>query len=191
MATINGCSKPPQGPLPTNSPQRKFSGKTFSLRHAEVLLGRLKARDDYSQFAENTVCDPNPALKVQQPFKESREHTLGIFPNSGDRLVGKGPPNRGTVQPRYYFTVTGTLGRERCCSSMLHDSLGYSRMRCVRQLYRATHQHRDVPRPGAAAIVATKEQMLVLLYAAGKATAEDELLQLYRIHFGVRQPQVH
>ena len=152
------------------------AGKTFALRHAEVLLGRLKARDDYSQFAENTVCDPYPTLKVQRPFKESREHTLGIFPNSGDRLVGKGPPNRGTVQPRYYFN-TGTLNGA-LLFLVLHDL--WDTHESVRDMYRATT---NTDAAGSRGHVATsKEQML--LYPSGQATAEDELLQLYRIHFG-------
>ena len=155
------------------------ASKTLALRHAEVLLGRLKARDGYEQFAADAVCGADPALAVQAPFTESREHTLGVFANSDVPVGGEGALTATSVY-RYDFR-TGALN-EALLFLVLHDL--WETHPAVRDAYRAT-LNTDAANPyGNNRSYAGYTYDQLLLHPPGAATAEDELLQLYRVHFG-------
>ena len=137
-------------------------------RHAEVLFRRLKADDTYVEFAEGVVCGERSAL---DPFRDQMDHNLSALAGSLARL-GVNVPSWPDYEHRH-----GTFS-EVLSFLVLHDL--WSTNAEVRRLYRET-PNGEVPRPGGDSRAQIGHY---LLYPAGSATAEDELIQLYRLLFG-------
>ena len=149
---------------------------SLAKRHAEILLERLKADNDYASFAENVVCSSNPEAAVRAPFLESREYTLGVLPYS-DTLAGSGRESVDGNLSQYNFfsgTMAGTLS-----FLILHDM--WETHSEVRRVYQET-SNQDVVNSSVGDSAGEEEWYLV--YPYGRATAEDELVQLYRLFFG-------
>ncbi len=168
---------PSSGDVPYEFPAEEAS-KTLALRHAEVLLARLKQLPDYPQFAEDSVCASNPDAAIQNRFFESREHTLGLFPNS-TRLVGDVGSDL-TPPLQYYHYRTGSLD-QALLFLVLHDL--WSTHPEIRDTYRAT-VNTDAAAATGNYLGSIVTRNLLLMHPPGEATAEDELIQLYRLHFG-------
>ena len=161
-------------PAPSNPPYlfpEEELAVMLTMRHAEVLFSRLKAQESYAHFAQATVCANNPATSSLVPFQNNMDHNLGRIGNTRNKVGGPKATSRTTD----YEHRVGTVG-DAVVFLMLHD---YWQSRAeVRRLYRGT-PNGDVPQPGGAAV---KDDYL--LYPAGSASAEDELIQLYRLLFG-------
>ncbi len=144
----------------------------LSLRHAEMLLERLKQQDDYAALAERAVCAPNPddaASVVTAPFRESREHTLGLLPYSST-LALSGATEGGNFEYNFNSgTMDGNL-----LFLLLNDM--WETHPEVRRAYRNTDNDD--------AVRSNRKIDWYLFYPAGQATVEDELIQLRRLYFG-------
>ena len=152
--------------------------RILAMRHAEVLLGNLKARSDYAQFVEDALCAARPKHEMQAPFTAAKDHTLGRFANS-DALVG-GPDAPFAASAHQYQFRSGTL-QGALVLLVLHDM--WETRAAVRDVYRATI-NTDATDIGGAVNLPSLTADMVLIYPTGQATAEDELLQLYRLNFG-------
>lgn len=134
------------------------ASKNLALRHAEVLFGRLKERNDYAEFAEDAVCDRHPSYAVQQPFRESREHSPGLFAHVA-KTVGEGPGSEvlsAFSWERYHFR-TGSLNGA-LLFLVLHDL--WNNHAAVRALYRAT-TNTDATSPDSHYTSANNERILL------------------------------
>ena len=147
----------------------------LALRHAGVLFERLQSDAGYAEFAQDTLCSSDPRSTVSAPFWASRDHTLGVFPYT-DRIVLAHAANEATAWPAYYFGA-GELD-SAVLFLILYDL--WETHPEVRDLYRET-SNADLPSQG---IISTYEPHELLVYPIGEATAEDELIQLYRMHHG-------
>ena len=66
------------------------AGNILAWRHAEVLHSRLKAREDFRQFAETAVCTTDSAgarAAVLRPF-ELGDHNLAVLSDTGQVIPG-------------------------------------------------------------------------------------------------------
>ena len=165
--------KPSSNRPPYMLPEEAFS-VALTMRHAEVLFSRLKAREDYAEHAQKSFCASNPATFSLRPLSGKKNWHIGLTANTIERVGG---PTAALPTSADYEHRHGTLG-DALVFLMLHDF--WQSRAAVRQLYRNT-PNGDVPRPGGDHR-ATKDDFL--LYGAGTATAEDELIQLYRLLFG-------
>ena len=166
-----------------SSPAHPYTGPVeeaslvLALRHAEVLFERLKAREDYAEFAENTVCSSDAGGDAQRSFMDAHDHTIGVFANEL-RSVGSavGSWLSGATYPNYNYQ-DAHFG-EILVFLIVHDL--WETHAAVRRLYRSVSNAdlRDGERGGA------RRAEDHLVYPVGEATAEDELIQLYRLHFG-------
>ena len=166
-----------------SSPAHPYTGPVeeaslvLALRHAEVLFERLKAREDYAEFAENTVCSSDAGGDAQRSFMDAYDHTIGVFANEL-RSVGSavGSWLSGATYPNYNYQ-DAHFG-EILVFLIVHDL--WETHAAVRRLYRSVSNAdlRDGERGGA------RRAEDHLVYPVGEATAEDELIQLYRLHFG-------
>ena len=169
---------PSPGSAPYIMPPEELS-RVLAFRHAELLLARLHARDDYEKFAEDTVCSSDPQMAAQAPFYDSREHTLGVFANSA-KIVGEPEGLHTNSVPQYDFR-TGTLNGA-LAFLMLHEL--WEKNPEVRQVYRATSNEDTIDDYSFNVARWDVQPEYLLVYPPGEATAEDEMLQLYRVHFG-------
>ena len=164
-----------------SSPAAPYTGPVeeaslvLALRHAEVLFERLRARDDYSEFAENTVCSSDPAGDAQRSFMEARDQTIGVFANELRAVGGRGSSTNGVTYPNYNYQ-DADFG-EILVFLIVHDL--WENDAAIRRLYRRV-SNADLWNGERGARRAADH----LVYPVGRATAEDELIQLYRLHFG-------
>ena len=152
------------------------AGSVWSWRHAEVLFERLKAREDYRSFAEETVCNSEPLtarLHALGPFSLG-DHNLAVLSNT-NQVVQGGSIGNAFVGPDYHYHPGGELGAA-LVFLMVVDL--WDQEPIVRQLYRDT-SNADTIAPGR-----RWEANSLLYYYGEYATAEDELIQKYRLHFG-------
>ena len=147
----------------------------FALRHAEVLFKRLKGREDYDQFVKDTVCSTDAAFAAQASFMETRDHSIGVFGNELRSISVFGSRVIGTTHPEYYYQ--NAYFGEILVFLILHDL--WEKHATIRRLYRRV-SNADLWDGGGVARRAQDH----LVYPMGEATAEDELIQLYRLHFG-------
>ena len=136
----------------------------------------MKAREDYREFAEETVCNSEPLtarLHALGPFSPG-DHNLAVLSNTGQVIQG-GSIGNAFVGPDYHYHPGGEMGGA-LVFLMVVDL--WDQEPIVRQLYRDT--------PGADTIApGRRRDASSLLYYYGEyATAEDELIQKLRLHFG-------
>ena len=146
-------------------------------RHAEVLFRRLKAREDFRQFAENTVCVSDPfetPMAALDPFALG-DHNLAVEAHTGQVIQG-GSMEDLSVAPDYHYGVYGSLGG--ALVFLLVVDL-WEQEPIVRKLYREV-SNLDTLIPWM------REELhrAWLYYDAGSATAEDELIMKLGLHFG-------
>ena len=160
-------------------------GTVWSLRHAEVLFHRLKARENYWAVAEETMCKTKTSVNFGNA---AREHALGLFTpgkqnpavmsNTGEGIQG-GSIGNIHVAPDYFYTDSAHLGG--ALVFLMAVDL-WEREPIVRKLYR------DVSNADTILPSAPVSAELLLFYEPGEATAEDELIQKLRLHFGAGGP---
>ena len=160
-------------------------GTVWSWRHAEVLFHRLKAREDYWAVAEETICKTKTSVNFGNT---AREHAVGLFTpgeqnpavmsNTGEGIQG-GSIGEIHVAPDYFYTESAQLGGA-LVFLMVVDL--WEREPIVRKLYR------DVSNADTILSSAPRGADLLLFYEPGEATAEDELIQKLRLHFGAGGP---
>ncbi len=156
-------------------------GMVLALRHAEVLFQRLKAGGDYSRFAEETVCSSAPVDAAISRFLASSDQSIGVMLSPADD-VQNSYGLKHTSYPYYEyltFSPNGTLA-EALVFLMVHDL--WNDIAEVRQAYRSV-SNSDLP-AGHMTSLGYQQKEVYLVYPPGSATAEDELIQLYRMHFG-------
>lgn len=147
----------------------------LGLRHGEVLFKRLKARGDYAQFAADTLCGTDPAAAAQASFVESRDHSIGLFGNEFRSIAKFDSRITGVTHPQYNYQ-DADFG-EILVFLMLHDL--WQSHAGVRRAYRGVSNAELWDGEGVAMGAADH-----MVYPVGQANAEDELIQLYRLHFG-------
>ena len=166
-------------PAPPYTGPVEEASTVLALRHAEVLFERLKARADYAEFAENTVCSRDAGGDAQRSFMAAYDHTIGIFANEfrSIGLLGTGSTVTGVTYPNYLYQDAADFG-EILVFLIVHDL--WENDAAVRRLYRRVSNadlwNGERGRRGGGTEY--------LVYPMGQATAEDELIQLYRLHFG-------
>ena len=155
----------------------------LAMRHGEQLLQRLKSSADYAEFAEDFVCfaNPNDAVDIiRTRFYYNYEHSLAHFANSGDVVGGADAGLYASVVSGAYDFRTGTIpGIVRLL--ILQDF--WNEVPEVRELYRRT-SNADLPALSGPRVDNNFSKAEMLIYPVGGATAEDELIALYRLYFG-------
>ena len=153
------------------------AGLLFSLRHAEVLFRRLKARDDYREIAEDALCAPDSWSAGELalgPFSES-EHDPAILATTQAPIQSVHGRSGFARMPDDGYGAGGELGNA-LIFLMLADL--WEQEPILRKLYREVSS-RDT--------LASETQWIsdaALDYGAGGATAEDELIRQVRLRFG-------
>ena len=159
------------------TPVVEEAGSVWAWRHAEVLFRRLKAREDYRQFAEETMCKSgsfDARDHALGPFTLS-EHNPAVLSDTGEVTFVQGGTSNSFVVPDYHYNSVGQLGGA-LVFLMVVDL--WEREPIVRKLYREV-SNADTILPSAVG-----GADLLLFYESGSATAEDELIQKLRLHFG-------
>ena len=155
----------------------------LAMRHGEQLLQRLKSAADYAEFAEEFVCfaDPTDAVdKIKSRFYQDHEHSLAHFANSGVVVGGARAQLYASIVSGHYDFRTGTIpGIVRLL--VLRDF--WNEVPEVRALYRRT-SNEDLPALSGPRVDNYFSKAQLLIHPVGGATAEDELIQLYRWYFG-------
>ena len=156
-----------------------------------MLFHRLKTRyPDFRRYAEGLTCSsPTEALiwTITREF-DQREHNLFIPANIDENMIdengffrGDGITVRGDSLTRhsYHYQNDGSIAEAVSFLALVEL---WRQEPIVRQLYRKTSNEVTVP----ICIRNTNEFMTdgYLHYDLGEATAEDELIQKIRLHFG-------
>ena len=167
------------------------AGSLWSWRHAEVLFHRLKTRyPDFRRYAEGLTCSSSTEALIRTITREfdQREHNLFIPANIDENMIdengffqGDGITVRGDALTRhsYHYQNDGSIAEAVSFLALVEL---WRQEPIVRQLYRKTSNEVTVP----IRIRNTNEFMTdgYLHYDLGEATAEDELIQKIRLHFG-------
>ena len=155
------------------------AGAVWSWRHSEVLFRALgQRREDFDQLAEAVMCGEIqghdfPALHTFHPDEHhlhfSADTELSVGPNGQLLLDGAATRTMG-----YFYLHPGSI--PGAVNFLLLADL-WERDEMVRHVYRKTGNEETVSPGDWAAYV-------LLHFPSGSATAEDELIQKLRIHFG-------
>ena len=155
------------------------AGAVWSWRHAEVLHTKLKAEQtDYRSFAEDLMCmDAHRARFVLSREFDIRDHHL-LVPNNIDKDLIRNNQLLGVsdVMSRVYLIYETGSTTDGVNFLTLVDL--WRKEPIIRKLYRET--------PNQNTLLARDRDASArwLYYPPGSATAEDELIQKLRIHFG-------
>ena len=157
------------------------AGALWSWRHAEVLFHRLKTRHrDFRQYAEELTCStPTDALiwKFNEEF-DQREHNLFVPANIDESMIRDNGMFRGDglTSHSYHYQSDGSIAEAVSFLALVEL---WQQEPIVRKLYRETSNEDTVPSRVSEPFVDA-----YLHYGEGEATAEDELIQKIRLHFG-------
>ncbi|MYB17838.1 MAG: hypothetical protein F4Y16_02430, partial [Holophagales bacterium] len=159
------------------------AGAVWSFRHAEVLLRILKSEDqDFRSWAREQLCNGGRLHK----WFDQEEHNLVVRTDT-DIVTRDGVIVSGVVS-HVFGTISDVLRRSYLYHQHgnLADALElliitelWKAEPIVRRLYRGTTNGSTVD----SGIDASMKKAM-LHYASGSATAEDELIQKLRLHFG-------
>ena len=159
------------------------AGAVWAWRHAEVLYRILGQRHtDFRSFSDGVVCtarDQVAALALTLHSFSHPEHNLFVSdadPGFPDEPGYRPPTGSDLVGYTYYFHPEGSLG-DAVLFLLIADV--WREEPIVRRLYRSV-SNSDTVLPD---VTGTKKSAM-LYYPAGSATAEDELIQKLRLHFG-------
>ena len=153
------------------------AGNIQAWRHAEVLFRRLKAREDFRQFAETVVCASDSVgarTAVLGPF-ELGDHNLAVLSNTGRVIQGGSANSNNYVTPDFGYAEKGKLGGALLFLVVVDL---WEQEPIVRRLYRAVSNSDTVTENYSG------DHGALLYYESGSATAEDELIAKLRLHFG-------
>ncbi len=154
------------------------AGAVWSWRHAEVLFRILQSRHrDFVEWGTELVCQNSEVEALFQPTVRSfdqSDHNLFVAANS-DLVIEDGLVNASDlVRYNYYYHPDGSVGDALIFLTIVElwraDPL-------VRHLYRKTSNAETTH--GHSRLVEAQ-----LHYPSGSATAEEELIQKLRLHFG-------
>ena len=156
------------------------AGAVWSWRHAEVLFSRLKDRyTDFPQYAEQLMCgSTSNALYTLSSQFDQRDHNLSVLATIDDGdITPEGLLDRASayVSNTYHYQTDGSIGDAVNFLTLFEL---WEQDPIVRKLYRDT-SNEDTVLPENAWLMD-----VYLHYGPGKATAEDELIQKFRLHFG-------
>ena len=171
-----------RGPPPSTVVAEE-AGAVWSWRHAEVLYRILRGRyPDFRSFSDEVVCashDDLAAFAVTlNQFSQPEQNLFASdadprFPDEPGQVISNAPD---LVHYTYYYHTSGSVG----------DSVVFLLMAdvwrdepIVRRLYRSV-SNSDAVVPHVDDI----QKSAILYYGSGSATAEDELIQKLRLHFG-------
>ena len=157
------------------------AGAVWSWRHTEILFRLLKERrEDFPQLGETVMCAPDGPGAHTMPVLETfhpRDHHLHFFANAELSLTRYGMirgVNPNSRAAGYFYQYPGSI--PRAVTFLLLVDL-WEREEMVRHLYRNTRNQDTLPS-------GTYDASTLLHFPSGTATAEDELIQKLRIHFG-------
>ena len=159
------------------------AGAVWSWRHAEVLLRILKTRhSDFRSWAEEALCGGGGIHR----WFDQEEHNLVVLANAGvetenGKIVGGLYSHvfPGVYDELLYSYVFHSLGFMSDAMRFLLIAELWQEEPVVRHLYRTTPNGETVH---SRIDPALKQAMLH--FSSGSATAEDELIQRFRLHFG-------
>ena len=160
------------------------AGALWSWRHAEVLFHLLKSRHrDFRQYADDLTCS-SPTEALTRTFNkefDQREHNLFVPANIDENMIGDDGlfQGGGLTRSSYHYQSDGSIAEAVSFLALVEL---WRQEPIVRKLYRETSNEATVPRN----IHNTLEILAdgYLHYDVGEATAEDELIQKIRLHFG-------
>ena len=155
------------------------AGAVWSWRHAEVLFRLLgQRRGDFDSLAEAVMCGEIPShdFPVLHSFDPSEHHLhfsadAQLSTDENGILLHVRPDSR---KMGYFYQYPGSI--PGAVNFLLLADL-WERDEMVRHLYRKAGNEETVT-PGA------WNANLMLHFPSGSATAEDELIQKLRLHFG-------
>ena len=171
-----------RGPPPSTVVAEE-AGAVWSWRHAEVLYRILRGRyPDFRSFSDEVVCaehDDLAAFSVAlNQFSHPEQNLFASdadprFPDEPGQVISPAPD---LLTYTYYYHTGGSVA----------DSIVFLLMAdvwrdepIVRRLYRSV-SNSDAVAPH----VNDRQKSAILYYGPGSATAEDELIQKLRLHFG-------
>ena len=151
----------------------------LALRHSEVLFNRLRVRQDYDQFSGSAACASSSTdlLRTIRNEFDQADYNIRLLSNTLDPVQGENPLTH-IVAGEYKggdATLSTTIG-----FLVFHDL--WLRFESVRDLYRGTSNEHAL---GTLEFAPGFREML-LRYAIGQATVEDELVAAYREFFELR-----
>ena len=161
------------------------AGSVWAWRHAEVLYRRLKAsEDDYWRFAETVMCAAKrstlPArYKVTVDSFPLSDHNLAVLATPGNKVIMTDDTSHPVILPEFHFQSGGEMGG--VVAFLIAVDL-WQREPIVRKLFR------DVSNADTVSPSQENTAELLLYFPSGSATAEDELIQKLRVHFGEGGP---
>ena len=156
------------------------AGAVWSLRHAEVLMRILRARHaDFRQWGEDLVCahsDVEAQFKPTVRSFDQEDHNL-FLPANHELTIRDGliAGISDLVGYNYYYHPAGSVGDAMIFLTIVDL---WRKEPIVRHLYRKVSNADTIGRSGRH----SRDGMLY--YRSGSGTAEDELIQKLRIHFG-------
>ena len=172
---------PPDQPQSTAAVEE--AGAVWAWRHAEVLYRILGQRHtDFRSFSDGVVCTAHDQLAAfeltLQSFSQPEQNLFvsDADPEYPDEPGYQPPESSDLVSYTYYFHPAGSLG-DAVLFLLIADV--WREEPIVRRLYRSV-SNSDTVLPD---VTGTKKSAM-LYYPAGSATAEDELIQKLRLHFG-------
>ena len=172
----------PSGRVPSVSAVEE-AGAVWSWRHAEVLYRILRGRyTDFRSFSDGVVCNEHDQLAAfaltLNAFSHPEQNLFVSDANEEfpDEPGYKPPVSSDLVGYTYYFHTDGSLA-DAVLFLLIADV--WRDEPIVRRLYRSV-SNSDTILPD----VTGSSKSAMLHYPAGSATAEDELIQKLRLHFG-------
>ena len=169
------------GPVPYVSAVEE-AASVWSWRHAEVLFEKLKASyPNFQRFGKQVMCYGTAEYAANKvTYYQFIQPDHNLFSSAADPRHADEPGHAthgyATVNTTYHYNFSASLG-DALVFLVVADL--WKEEPIVRRLYRST--------PNTDTVVAgTPEgtRAAMLHFAAGSATAEDELIQKLRLHFG-------
>ena len=171
-----------RGPPPSTVVAEE-AGAVWSWRHAEVLYRILRGRyPDFRSFSDEVVCAENDVLAAfavaLNQFSQPEQNLFASdadprFPDEPGQVISPAP---ALLTYTYYYHTGGSVA-DSIVFLLMADVWRDEPM--VRRLYRSvSNSDAVVPR------VTDLQRSAMLYYGPGSATAEDELIQKLRLHFG-------
>ena len=171
-----------RGPPPSTAVAEE-AGAVWAWRHAEVLYRILRGRyPDFRSFSDEVVCaahDDLAAFAVAlNQFSQPEQNLFASdadprFPDQPGYVISPAPD---LLTYTYYYHTGGSVA-DSIVFLLIADVLRDEPI--VRRLYRSV-SNSDAVVPH----VTDPQKSAMLYYGPGSATAEDELIQKLRLHFG-------
>ena len=171
-----------RGPPPSTVVAEE-AGAVWAWRHAEVLYRILRGRyPDFRSFSDGVVCATHDDLaSFAVALNEFSQPEQNLFASDADPRFPDQPgyvisPAPDLLTYTYYYHTGGSVA-DSMVFLLVADVLRDEPI--MRRLYRSVfNSDAVVPR------VTDREKSAMLYYGPGSATAEDELIQKLRLHFG-------